>query len=143
METGKAGQQFQPRFLQSRIVIVVEIVEADDRLAGFQQPPRHVHADEACRSGYENWTWDMPGLRPCPADRTIARNNQITGFLSPVEGRRIGNLPVEMRLPERLRKRRRSSPRARSDLTCSDLNQPDLLVDQALGDPEGGGWRLL
>ena len=44
----------EPRLLQRRIVIGVEVVEADDVAAVSQQPPRDVKADEAGGAGDED-----------------------------------------------------------------------------------------
>ncbi|MNC44026.1 hypothetical protein D3C75_929190 [compost metagenome] len=47
-------QQGQTSLLQRRVVIGVEVVQADDRLAALQQPPGGVEADEAGRAGDED-----------------------------------------------------------------------------------------
>ena len=44
---GQRQQPIQPRLFQSRVVIVVEVVEADDLLAAGQQDLGNVGADEA------------------------------------------------------------------------------------------------
>ena len=41
----------RPQLFQRDVVIGVEVVHADDGLAALQQALRHVHADEAGRSG--------------------------------------------------------------------------------------------
>ena len=43
-------QPRQPRFLQRHVVIVVEIVDADDGVAALEQTDRGMHADETGRS---------------------------------------------------------------------------------------------
>ena len=43
----------QPRFLQRHVVVVVEIVEADDLIAALEQQLRGVKADEAGGAGDE------------------------------------------------------------------------------------------
>src|SRR4029077_17355710 len=62
--------------LQMRIVIGIEVVEADHVIAVRQQPPRDMHADEPGRSGDENRllqarsfqvTGDAPVRASCPA----------------------------------------------------------------------------
>jgi hypothetical protein len=47
-ESGKAG------VLEPRIVVGVQIVEADHVMSALQQPPRDMHADEPGRAGDEN-----------------------------------------------------------------------------------------
>src|ERR1700731_4821269 len=44
----------EPRLLERRVIIGVEVVEAYDRAAGSQQPARHVEADETGGAGDEN-----------------------------------------------------------------------------------------
>src|SRR5580700_158818 len=46
-------QPFQPGHLEIGIIVVVEIVEADDRAAFLQIALRHMEADEACGTGDE------------------------------------------------------------------------------------------
>jgi hypothetical protein len=51
---GRGALQFgQPVALERRIVISVEIVDADDTLAALQQPPRDMIADETRGAGDE------------------------------------------------------------------------------------------
>jgi hypothetical protein len=62
-EAFELGQLREARILQRRIVIGVEIVEADDGAAGFQQPPRDVKADETGGAGDEDGVtrhWSPP-----------------------------------------------------------------------------------
>ena len=47
-------QLSQPRQLEPRIVVVIQVVEADDFLAGQQQCFRDMVADEARRPGDKN-----------------------------------------------------------------------------------------
>ena len=49
-ETRIGAQDIEPRLLERRIVIGVEIVEADDVAALAQQPARDMKADEARRT---------------------------------------------------------------------------------------------
>src|ERR1700735_772783 len=63
VEIGEAGKLLEPGFLQPRIVIGGEIVDAEYGVASFQYPPRPVHADEACRPGDKNWTFGHSYLR--------------------------------------------------------------------------------
>ena len=48
------GKLRAPRFLQSRIIIGIHVVEADDVAAVAQETLRDVEPDEASRSGDEN-----------------------------------------------------------------------------------------
>ena len=52
-ETGVGAQARQPRLFQTDVVIVVEVVNADDAVAARQQPQRKGRTNEACSSGYE------------------------------------------------------------------------------------------
>ena len=57
LEEGEAlvlAQRLQPRELQHRVVVVAEIVDAEDLLAPRQQCPRDVRADEAGGTGDKN-----------------------------------------------------------------------------------------
>ena len=49
----------QPRVLQRGIVIVVQIVDADDLVAPLQERDRNVGADEAGSTGQQNSSHDM------------------------------------------------------------------------------------
>src|SRR6478752_3455484 len=49
-----AFQQLQPRLLQSRIVIAVDAIEANDRAAFGQQLPHQMKTDEARSTGDKN-----------------------------------------------------------------------------------------
>ena len=54
---GKARMRLQPReacLLELGIVIVVEVVDADDLVIALEQPLRDMHADEAGSSGDQN-----------------------------------------------------------------------------------------
>ena len=48
------AQGLQARELQHRVVVVAEIVDAEDRFAPRQQCPRDVRTDEAGGTGYKN-----------------------------------------------------------------------------------------
>ena len=57
LELGKPGTRrarASRACLQCRIVVVIEVVEADHLVPVREQPLRHVHADEAGRTGDEN-----------------------------------------------------------------------------------------
>ena len=57
LEEGKGlvlAQRLQPGEFQDRIVVVAEIVDADDGLAACQQGPRDVRSDEPGDSGDED-----------------------------------------------------------------------------------------
>ena len=47
-------QQGEPRFLEAHVVVVVQIVHAEDALAAREQRPAHVEADEAGGPGHED-----------------------------------------------------------------------------------------
>jgi hypothetical protein len=49
-----AGQRHQPRPLQRRIVVGIEVVEPDHRLAARQQGAAEMRADEAGRAGHQD-----------------------------------------------------------------------------------------
>ena len=53
-EVRKRLELREPGLFQPRIVIGIEVVEADDVVPVRQQAPRDVHADEPGRSGDEN-----------------------------------------------------------------------------------------
>ena len=46
-EAREGGELFQPRLLEPHVVVRIEIVDADDGSAAFEQTTRHVKADEA------------------------------------------------------------------------------------------------
>ena len=48
------AKDIEPGRLQPRIIIVIEIVDPDDAMAGLQQPLRYVESDEARGSRYQN-----------------------------------------------------------------------------------------
>src|SRR5262249_26336151 len=48
------GELVEPRLLERRVVVGVEIVEADDAVAVREQTTRDVEADEAGRAGDED-----------------------------------------------------------------------------------------
>ncbi len=68
-EAGKCLELRNAGRFQPRIVIGVEVVEADDVIAVRQQAPRNVHADEPGRAGDENRLWHD---RPFPRSRRCA-----------------------------------------------------------------------
>ena len=55
------GQSLEAAFLEADVVIIVEIVEADDLVATRQQAQRGSHADKAGSAGNENFH----GIAPC------------------------------------------------------------------------------
>ena len=50
-ELGVTAQQFQTRRFQVHVVIDIEVIPADDLIAAFEQPTRHMKTDKARRSG--------------------------------------------------------------------------------------------
>jgi hypothetical protein len=50
-EVGVVGDEGEARLFERGIVVGVEVVDADDRLAAVEQRPRDVVADEARRAG--------------------------------------------------------------------------------------------
>src|SRR5215207_2651076 len=48
------AKDIEPGRLQPRIIIVIEIVDPDDAMAGLQQPLRYVESDEARGPRYQN-----------------------------------------------------------------------------------------
>ncbi len=48
------AQDREPRFLQRRVVVVVEVVETDHLVAAIEEPAGDVKADEAGRAGDED-----------------------------------------------------------------------------------------
>ena len=54
LEIGECLELRDPRLLETRVVIGIEVIEADHVVSVHQQPPRNVHADESGRSGDEN-----------------------------------------------------------------------------------------
>jgi hypothetical protein len=50
----KPGKLLEPRFLEPHVVIRIEVVDADDGPAAFEQTPRHVEADETGGPGQED-----------------------------------------------------------------------------------------
>ena len=64
------GQQaVEPRLFQGRVVIVVEVVDADHRLPAGQQAAGGVEADEAGRSGDEDGALGGHGFAIAPGGR--------------------------------------------------------------------------
>src|SRR6185369_2517916 len=49
-----ARKPFEPRLLQARIVIIVDVVDADNLVAALQQGASGRRADESCDAGDEN-----------------------------------------------------------------------------------------
>ena len=49
----------QSSFLQSDVVVIVEIVEADDMVASVQEAHRHMESDESRGSGDKNRRWSF------------------------------------------------------------------------------------
>jgi hypothetical protein len=77
-----AGELRQPRFLELRIVIRRQIIDADDVAALFHQSPRDVKADKAGSAGDE---YGMLSHRCLPAFRIVAyiyyaNNTKIVGL---------------------------------------------------------------
>ena len=68
LEARQFGELGEPRLFQFRIVIGVEIVEADDAAAVAEEPPRDVETDEAGGAGDETGSADakFDPFRPCP-----------------------------------------------------------------------------
>ena len=57
-KVGKAGMRLQPgqpRLFQGHVVIIVEVVVADDLIAALQQPQRQGRADKACAAGNQDF----------------------------------------------------------------------------------------
>jgi len=70
----------QPGMLQARVVVRVEVVDADDLIAALQQLLGHVHADEAGAAGDEDFHGEPfsrcrtgRGCRPCRPRRGCRR----------------------------------------------------------------------
>ena len=53
-ETGERRDAIEPRLLEGDVVVRIEIVDADDLVAAFEQAKRDGGADEAGRSGDKN-----------------------------------------------------------------------------------------
>ena len=49
----KAAQLGEPRLLERGIVVVIEIVDPDDRASLLEQAARHMEPDESRRSGHQ------------------------------------------------------------------------------------------
>jgi hypothetical protein len=58
------GEPREPIALELRVVVVVEVVQADHAVAARKQQLRHVHADETGRAGDENLQDRYPFLAP-------------------------------------------------------------------------------
>ena len=70
---GLRGQRVEPRPLEPRVVIVVEIVDAGDFVAAREQALRNVHADEPGGAGDENFHARRPiGKYSKPSRRSVA-----------------------------------------------------------------------
>src|SRR5262249_50223652 len=55
MEPGERGKLAQLRLFQRRIIIRIQIIEADDGAAALQQALRDMKADEPGCAGHEYW----------------------------------------------------------------------------------------
>ena len=62
LETGQFLQSGKARLFQADVVVVVEVVQADDRIAAFKQSPGAVVADETGGAGDQN----LQALSPMP-----------------------------------------------------------------------------
>ena len=59
------GELLQAILLEADVVVVVEVVDADDAVATAQQAERGVHADEAGSAGNQNFQiGNLPSARP-------------------------------------------------------------------------------
>src|ERR1700704_831582 len=56
-EIGRCLELRDARLFQARIIVGIEVVDADDVVAVRQQAPCDVHADEPGRTGDENRAW--------------------------------------------------------------------------------------
>src|SRR4051812_37519187 len=57
-------QLTEPCLLQRRVVVGIEVVEADHRLPGLQQAARDVEANEPGRAGHQNWSYSRHSSIP-------------------------------------------------------------------------------
>src|SRR3974390_2344947 len=53
----KLPQHREPRFLERRVVIIVDAIDANHSAAVFQKPPRQRKADETCATRDQNRLW--------------------------------------------------------------------------------------
>ena len=63
-ETRIGTQQIEPRLLQRRIVVVIEVVEPDHFVAALEELAGYVIADEAGRAGHEDHRIARTGSAP-------------------------------------------------------------------------------
>ena len=68
-------EPLKARFLEANVVVVVEVVDADDFIAGGKQPLGDVHADEPGRAGDQDFqgataTWSALPRMARGASRT-------------------------------------------------------------------------
>src|SRR5438093_6402687 len=63
-EGARLSKLVEPRFLEPRVVIRIEVVDADDGLAAVEQPLRSVKANEAGRAGDEDQNVHMLSCAP-------------------------------------------------------------------------------
>ncbi len=101
----EASQLREPRLLESRIAMVVEIVDADDRASLLEQASRRVHPDEAGRAGHEYWPALHAGL---PLGATWRPSLHGVGFDQPDTVRVIA---LSRTAQEALKRRRAADPR--------------------------------
>jgi hypothetical protein len=71
----------EPRLLQGGIVIIVEIVDADDLVAAFEQDPGRLVADEAGRSRHQNA--HDPSRAAEPSTTSIGQAGAAVNALAP------------------------------------------------------------
>ena len=55
----EGGELGQPRFLEVYVVIVIEVIQAQDMVPSLQEPPGHMIADEAGRTGDQDHRMEM------------------------------------------------------------------------------------
>lgn len=97
-----AGEQRQPVFLEAHLVVVTEVVDADDGVAAVQQPPGEMKSDETSRAGNDHSHRLNHTLRPSRASYTAATSLKTrSGWKSastrsrparPWSARRIGSV---------------------------------------------------
>src|SRR5690606_27797744 len=78
----------QPRLLQGDVVVVVEVVEADDLVAARQQHLRDMTADEAGSAGDENLHAKYPETESRNDTRAHRRGHDTPGSLALERGAR-------------------------------------------------------
>ena len=93
--TGLGQQEVEPRLFQGRVVVVVEVIDADHCLAPRQQTARGVEADEPGRTGDENRALGGHGFAIAPGGRlrhliskAVARSGRRGGKARPRHRRR-------------------------------------------------------